>query len=173
MSSVPRCTLRPPQPLDQPPVGGLAGQTLVGDLPAGTVPDGQLHGDVVGQNVGVVLMGIAEGLGVEVLAEQFDLGVADARRVARVEELRRQVFRQAQAVIDLAKQQGPGVGSNPRIGLTQLDRPVKRGLEEPSLAFTHWVHLPFRALRSFLPSIYATERVCAEKKNSDSVNNAG
>jgi len=34
-----------------------------------------------------------------------------------------------------------------RIGLTEVDGSVKRGLEEPSLAFNHWVHLPFRALR--------------------------
>ena len=93
------------------------------------------------------------GQGVEVLAEQFDLPVPRAGRVAGVGESCGQVGGQAESVIDLAKQQRPGVVGDSRIGLPQLDGSVKRVLEEPSLAFTHEVHLPFRALRLTIPSI--------------------
>src|SRR5208337_5224938 len=98
-----------------------------------------------------VLVGVAQGQAVQVLADQLDLLVADALRIAPVQQPRRQVGRQPQAMIDLTEEQGPGVGSNPRIGLTQLDGAVKGKLEQPSLAFTHWIHLRSVALRSRYP----------------------
>ena len=129
------------QSIHQPPVGRLAGQALLEHLLAGAVPGGELHCRVVRQRVGVVLVCVAEGQAVEVLAEQFDLRVACAGRIALVEEPGGQVSREAESVIDFAEQQCAGVGSNSRIGLTNLDRAVKGRLKQPSLAFTHWVHL--------------------------------
>jgi len=96
-------------------------------------------GRVVGQDVVVVLMHVAEGQTVEVPAEQ----------------------------------EGPGVVGNPRIGLTELDGSVKRGLEEASLAFTHEVHLPLCSCGSSLPLVYTTERVCARRETIGLVNNLG
>lgn len=129
------------QAIDKPPVRRLAGQSFLDDLLAGAVPDGELHGRVMGERVGVVLVGIAQGQAVEVLAEQLCLRVAGAGRVARVEEAGGQVGGQAEAVVVLAEDQCSGVGSNSRIGLTNLDRAVKGRLEQPSVAFTHWVYL--------------------------------
>ena len=127
----------------------------------------------MGQDVLVVLMDVAEGQGVEVLAEQFDLLVADAVRVAWVGQLGGQVGRESETVVDLAEQEGPGVVGDSRIGLTELDGSVKRGLEEPSLAFTHEVHLPFCSCGSRLPLVYTTERVCARRGIIGLVNNPG
>jgi hypothetical protein len=135
------------QAVHQPPVRRLAGEALVENALSGAVPDGQLEPRIIGQQVVVVLVDVAEGQGVEVLAEQFDLLVSRARRVAGVGEPGGQVGGEAEAVIDLAEQEGPGVVGDSGIGLPELDGSVKRGLEEPSLAFTHEVHLPFRALR--------------------------
>ena len=67
-------------------------------------------------------MDVAEGRGVEVLAEPFDLLLADAVRVARVGQLGGQVGRESETVVDLAEQKGPGVVGDSRIGLTELDR---------------------------------------------------
>jgi len=92
------------QSIDQPPVRRLAGQTLLEDPLAGPVPDGELHGRIVGQRVGVVLIGVPEGQGVEVLAEKLDLLVADAIRAARIVQAGGQVRGEAEPVIDLAKQ---------------------------------------------------------------------
>jgi hypothetical protein len=126
----------------------VAGEALVEDALYGAVPYGQLHSRVVGQQVVIVLVNVSEGQGVEMLAEQFDLPVTRARRVAGVGEFARQVGGEPEAVVDFAEQEGPGVVGDPRIGLSQLDGSVKRRLEEPSLAFRLEVHLPFRALRS-------------------------
>ena len=161
------------EPIDQPPVGRLAGQAFVEHGRAGAVPDAQPHGRVVGQQVVVVLVDMAEGQTVEVLAEQLDLLIADAVGPARVGEFRRQVSREGQAVINLAEQEGPGVVGDSMIGLTELDGSVKRGLEKPSLAFTHEVHLPFCSCGSGQPFVYTTERVCAMAKFSGPVNNVG
>jgi len=100
-------------------------------------------GGIVGEQVVVVLVDVAEGQAVEVLAEQLDLPVADAVRPAGVGQLGGQVGREPEAVVDLAEQECPGVVGDSMIGLTELDGSVKRRLEEPSLAFTHEVHLPF------------------------------
>jgi hypothetical protein len=117
------------QAVHQPPVRRLTGKAFLENLLARAVPDGQLHGRVVGQRVLVVLVGVAQGQAVQVLADQLDLLVTDALRIAPVQQPRRQVRRQAQAMIDLAEEQGPGVGSNPRIGLTHLDAAIKGKLE--------------------------------------------
>ena len=159
------------QPIDQTPVRRLAGQTLVEHGRAGAVPDGQLDGRVVGQDVLVVLVDVAEGKAVEVLAEQFDLLVADAVRAAGIGELGGQVGREGKAVVDLANEQDAAVIGDSLIGLTKLDGSVKRGLEEPFLAFTHEVHLPFCSCGSRLPLVYTTERVCASGKLIGLVNN--
>ena len=76
-------------------------------------------------------------------------------------------------MVDLANEQGAGVVGDSVIGLTELDGSVKRGLEEPSLAFTHEVHLPFCSCGSGLPLVYTTERVCAGKEIIGLVNNPG
>ena len=70
-------------------------------------------------------MGVSQGQRVEVLAQQLSLRVACAGWVAGVEEPGGQVGSQPEPMVDLAKQQCPGVGSNSRIGLTNLDRAVK------------------------------------------------
>jgi hypothetical protein len=80
----------------------------------------------VGKDVCVVLVGVAQGQGVEVLAKPLDLGVANALGIPRIRELPGQVGRQPKPMIHLAQKQRPGVGGDARIGLTQLDRPVKR-----------------------------------------------
>jgi len=49
-------------------------------------------------------MGVAQGRGVDVLTKQLDLLVANPIGPAGVAELRRQVGRQSQAMIDLAQQ---------------------------------------------------------------------
>jgi len=54
-----------------------------------------------------------------------------------------QVRGQPQAMIHRPKHDRPGVVRNPRVALTQLDRPVNRGLEKPFPAFTHQMNLPF------------------------------
>jgi len=159
--------------IDQPPIRRLAGQAFVEHGRAGAVPDGQPNARVVGKQVVVVLVGVTEGQTVEVLTEQLDLLVADAVAPAGVGQFGGQVGRETEAVVDLAEQQGPGVVGDPMIGLTELDGPVKRGLEEPSVAFTHEVHLPFCSCGSGQPLVYTTERVCARAKLIWAVNNAG
>jgi hypothetical protein len=122
------------------PIRRLAGQAFVDHLGPGPVPDGHLHRHVVGHGVGVVLVGVAEGKRVDMLAEQFSLRIAGGFLVAWIDERRAQVGGQAEALIDLAEQDGSGIGGDVRIDLTQLDRLVKSGLEEPSVCFTHWVY---------------------------------
>jgi len=100
----------------------------------------------VGQHVGVVLVGVARGQAVDILAKQLGLGVADGVRVARGDECRGQVRRQAEAVVDLAEADGPGVRGDAGTGLAELDGLVERGFEEPFVWFIHWVCLPFRGL---------------------------
>jgi hypothetical protein len=65
------------------------------------------------------------------LAEQLDLRVADALGIAGIDEFHSQVGGQPEAVIDLAKEDRPGVGSHARIGLTQLDGLVKLKFPAP------------------------------------------
>jgi hypothetical protein len=50
-----------------------------------------------------------------VLAKQFDLFVSSSPWTTRIGELVGQVRRQPQAMIDLAEEQGPGVGRDARI----------------------------------------------------------
>jgi hypothetical protein len=78
-----------------------------------------------------------------------------------------------ETAVDLAEQEGPGVVGDSRIGLTELDGSVKRGLEEPSLAFTHEVHLPFCSCGSGLPLVSTTERGCARRQIIRLANNSG
>jgi len=127
----------------------------------------------MGKQVVIVLVDVAEGQGVEVLTEQFDLLVADAVGLARVGQFGRQVGRETEAVVDFAEQEGPGVVGDSGIGLPEFDGPVKRGLEEPSVASTHEVHLPFCSCGSGYPIVYRTERGCARQEVINSVNDGG
>ena len=115
--------------IDQPPVGRLAGQALLEHLRAGAVPDGQLERRVVSHAVLIVLMGIAQGQRVDVVPQQFGVGVADAVGIPRVIQPGGQVCRQTEPMIHFAEQQRSGVRSDSRIGLTQLDGSVKRRLQ--------------------------------------------
>jgi hypothetical protein len=135
---------------DEPSVGGLTAQAFVQDLLARAIPNGHLHGRIVGQAVDVVLMGIAQGQGVQVVAKQFGVRVTAAAGIAGTDQPRGQVSRQPQAVIGLAEEDGPGVGGDAGIGLTDLDGLVKRGGEHTSMCFTHWAYLPFRRLMLIL-----------------------
>ena len=90
------------QAIHQPPVRWLAGQSLVEHPFTWTVPYGQLHRRVVGQHVLVVLVGVAQGQTVEVLAEQLDLLISASERTSGVVQAGGQVRRQPQAVVDLA-----------------------------------------------------------------------
>ncbi len=105
----------------------------------------------MGQGVLIVLVRIAQRQRVEVLTQQFHLEVADAVRTPVVRQLRGQIGCQSQAMIGLTQQQRPSVGRDSRIGLPQLDRAVKRRLKQPSVAFTHEVHLPFRGSARLYP----------------------
>ena len=68
------------QPVEQPPVRRLTGPSRAQSLPARAVPDRPLQRPVVGQGVLVVLVRVAQRPGVEGLAQQFNLAVADAVR---------------------------------------------------------------------------------------------
>jgi len=80
-------------------------------------------------------------------------------RDAGIVELRPQIRGQPQAMIRLPQEHQPGVGTDPRVGLPDLDRTIKRSLEEPSLAFTHAVYLLCRATGSCSPTYYAAKPV--------------
>ncbi len=58
-------------------------------------------------------------------------------------QIRYNVSRQAESVVCLTQKNGPGIGSNSGINLTQLNGFVKCRLKQPSLAFTHGVVLLF------------------------------
>ena len=83
------------------------------------------------QDVLIILVRVAQRQRVEMLAQQFDRLVTDARGVALVRELRGQIGRQPQPMIGLTQQQRPGVGRDSRIRQSQLDRAVERRLKQP------------------------------------------
>src|SRR3990172_28816 len=96
-------------------------------------------------------MGIPQRQRIQVLTQKLGLRVPDAIRVAPVPELLPKVGREPQAMIRLPQEHRPRVGGDPKIRLTQLDRPVIRRLEEPALAFTHRGILPFCSCGSAYP----------------------
>ena len=83
-------------------------------------------------------------------------------------------------MIDRPPQERPGVRSDPRIGLPQLERALERGLKQPAagaaglyVAFTPEGLLPFRGACVSSRPFYAAQRTGFERKLMKRVNNPG
>lgn len=107
----------------------MTGQPFVERLFAAAIPRREFHRRIVRQAVGVVLRGIAQRQRVQAFAQQLDQLVADQLLSPRIVEPRGQMFGNAQPMIGLAQQQRASVGSDPLVGLVDLDRTIETRLE--------------------------------------------
>ena len=131
--------------------GGLRSEALPGDAASRPAPDGGLEGWVVGETVGVVLAGEAEGEGVEPFAKELGQGIAHEALGTIVPEPIAQVVRESQAVVGLAEEKDAGVGGDARSLSAKFHGTIEREIKQS--VFTH-LGKPPRRVRMFVTPLF-------------------